>query len=142
MAKVAERVGSAREGAVSAAQVPRRRRRAKVPAIGLDAAAALPAAVAVSARVTWFLKLRREQVRAKRADTRRKKPSREQHRATPSPQKRWRRRSTFRIARRVSCNSNRTSLAATGYSRCSELSAPAIHLVGCKCVSGSYSAPE
>jgi len=74
---MAERVGNAREGAVSAAQVPRRRRRAKVPGIGLDAAAALPAAVAVSARAAWSLKLRREQVHEKRAHTRREKPSRD-----------------------------------------------------------------
>ena len=72
--KAAARVDSARAEGVNAAEVSARVARRKLLEIGLDKAAALPAAVAAGARVAPYPKLRLEQVHEKRADTRRRKP--------------------------------------------------------------------
>ena len=75
-AKAAGRVDSAREEAVNAARVPARVARPKLLEIGLDKAAALPAAAAAGNRVAPCPKLRLEQVHEKRVDMRRRKPHR------------------------------------------------------------------
>ena len=73
-AKAVEPADSAREEEVNAA--PGRIARRKLLEIGLDKAAALPAAAAAGNRVAPCPKLRLEQVHEKRVDMRRRKPHR------------------------------------------------------------------
>jgi len=75
-AKAVGPVDSAREEAVNAARVQARVARRKLLEIGLDKAAALPAAVAAGNRVAPYPNLRPERVHEKRADTRLRKPYR------------------------------------------------------------------
>ena len=75
-AKAVGPVDSAREEAVNAARVQARVARPKLLEIGLDKAAALPAAAAAGNRVAPCPKLRLEQVHEKRVDMRRRKPHR------------------------------------------------------------------
>jgi hypothetical protein len=73
-AKAVGPADSVREEGVNAAEVPGRVARRKLLEIGLDKAAAVPAAVAAGARVAAYPNLRLEQVHEKQAHTRRRKP--------------------------------------------------------------------